>query len=86
LFLLALTGAVDEGGSPSSGITSSCCVEVLVPHDLGQYPQANGQVYGGAETSERDPMPVEDCGNPLILVGGLAKVHGYADMLESNGA
>lgn len=45
-------------------------------HDLGTYPHANGQVYGG-------DMPLEESGNMLTLAAMICKIDGNTDWIDT---
>ena len=54
------------------------------PHDLGQYPLANGQQYGGGETSETRQMPVEESANMILMAAGIARAEGDTHFAEEH--
>lgn len=58
------------------------------PHDVGQYPLANGQVYGynrkGRFMDHHYQMPVEECGNMLLCVAAVCRAKGDLSYAEAH--
>lgn len=58
------------------------------PHDAGRYPLVTGQVYGlNRETGELNhdkQMPVEECGNMIIMEANVAIADGNADFAKDH--
>ena len=54
----------------------------FAPHDVGQYPLVNGQVYGS--NALKYQMPVEECGNMLVMDANVAIATGNADFAKEH--
>ena len=54
----------------------------FAPHDCGQYPLCNGQVYGNNELKYQ--MPVEECGNAILTVAAATRADGDRALAEEN--
>lgn len=58
----------------------------FAPHDCGQYPLCNGQVYSAKNgvMLEENQMPVEECGNAILVIAAAARADGDKSFAEEN--
>ena len=54
----------------------------FAPHDAGCYPHVTGQVYGRNELKYQ--MPVEECGNMLVMATAVTLADGNTDFIRAN--
>lgn len=54
----------------------------FAPHDAGQYPLVNGQVYG--KNALKFQMPVEECGNIIILMAAICNAENCTSFAKDN--
>lgn len=54
----------------------------FAPHDCGQYPLVHGQVYAGNHIEGQ--MPVEECGNMLVMAASVCIASGSTKFAEDN--
>lgn len=54
----------------------------FAPHDVGTYPLLNGQTYGPHNLSMQ--MPVEECGNLILLVNAICEQEGDYTFAKEN--
>jgi len=58
----------------------------FAPHVVGQYPKANGQVYGreDGELVHEYQMPIEECGNMLVMAAASTAADGETGFIKEN--
>jgi len=61
---------------------SEAWIYPFAPHDCGQYPLCNGQVYGNNELKYQ--MPVEECGNAILTVAAATRADGDRTLADEN--
>lgn len=55
----------------------------FAPHDVGTYPLLNGQVYSNG-TDPKHQMPIEECGNMLVMAAAVSVVQKDASFAKEN--